>query len=99
MRREIRFVPRGVRPAVRSLQRNASGGRRRSSARIFYYAASLQHLSQTNVIGGVLPLRAASGQFDGVIALTLDVSWFDVLLHTRPIPEGAVIAVSTRPAR
>src|SRR5579871_6271855 len=50
-------------------------------------------VAQTDVLGGVLPLRTAAGQFDGVIALTLDVSWLDVLLHTRPIPAGAVVGV------
>ena len=50
-------------------------------------------VAQTDVLGGVLPLRTAAGQFDGVIALTLDISWLDVLLHTRPIPQGAVVGV------
>jgi len=38
-------------------------------------------------------LRKASAEFDGVMALALDVGWLDVLLHSRPIPEGAVVAV------
>jgi len=46
-----------------------------------------------NVLGGVLPLRTATGKFDGVMALALDISWLDVLLHTKPIPQGAVLAV------
>ena len=51
------------------------------------------NVSQRNVLAGVLPLRTMSGEFDGVIALTLDVSWLDILLHTRPIAPGAVVAV------
>ena len=51
------------------------------------------NISQRNVLGGVLPLRKQGGGFDGVLALTLDVSWLDVLLHTRPIPPGAVVGV------
>ncbi|HMI97875.1 MAG TPA: sensor histidine kinase [Micropepsaceae bacterium] len=50
-------------------------------------------VSHRNVLGGVLPLRNASGAFDGVMALALDVGWLDVLLHSRSIPAGAVIAV------
>jgi two-component sensor histidine kinase len=50
-------------------------------------------VSHRNVLGGVLPLRNASGAFDGVMALALDVGWLDVLLHSKSIPAGAVIAV------
>jgi two-component sensor histidine kinase len=51
------------------------------------------NVSQRNVLAGVLPLQKPGGGFDGVLALTLDVSWLDVLLHKRPIPQGAVVAV------
>ena len=50
-------------------------------------------VAKRNVLGGVLPLRSPSGQFDGVLALALDVSWLDVLLHTNPVPAGSVVAV------
>jgi two-component sensor histidine kinase len=50
-------------------------------------------VARTNVLGGVLPLRTAAGAFDGVLALTLDVAWLDVLLRSRPIEAGAVVAV------
>jgi two-component sensor histidine kinase len=46
-----------------------------------------------NVLGGVLPLKTADGKFDGVMALALDISWLDVLLHTKPIPRRAVLTV------
>jgi len=50
-------------------------------------------VSHRNVLGGVLPLRTATGAFDGAMALALDVAWLDVLLHTKSIPQGAVVAV------
>ncbi len=59
----------------------------------FITPLAYSNVSRTNVIGGVLPLQTATGQFDGVIALALDVSWLDVPLHTRRIPAGAVLAV------
>jgi two-component sensor histidine kinase len=51
------------------------------------------YASERNVLVGVLPLRKPNGEFDGVLGLTLDVSWLDVRLHTRPIAPGAVVAV------
>jgi len=51
------------------------------------------NVSQRNVLAGVLPLRTADASFDGVLALTLDISWLDILLHSRPIAQGAVVAV------
>jgi len=59
----------------------------------FITPQAYSNVARTDILGGVLPLRTAAGHFDGVIALTLDVSWLDFLLHTRPIPEGAVVAV------
>jgi two-component sensor histidine kinase len=50
-------------------------------------------VARGNVLGGVLPLRMQSGEFGGVIALTLDVAWLDVLLQSRPIEPGAVVAI------
>jgi two-component sensor histidine kinase len=50
-------------------------------------------VARRNVLGGVLPIRKSDGAFDGVLALTFDISWFDVLLHTKPIRPGAVVAV------
>lgn len=50
-------------------------------------------VAHRNVVGGILPLRTPRGEFDGVMALALDIGWFDVLLHTKPIPTGAVVAV------
>ena len=50
-------------------------------------------VAHRNVLGGILPLRKINGEFDGVMALAFDVSWLDVLLHTKPIQPGAVVAV------
>jgi two-component sensor histidine kinase len=50
-------------------------------------------VAHRNVLGGILPLRKTTGEFDGVMALALDVSWLDVLLHAKPIQAGAVVAV------
>jgi two-component sensor histidine kinase len=49
--------------------------------------------SHRDVLGGVLPLRTARGEFDGALAFALDVGWLDVLLHSRSLPAGAVVAV------
>jgi len=49
-----------------------------------------------NVLGGVLPLRTASGDFDGAMVIALDVLWLDVLLRTKPIQAGAVVAMFDR---
>ena len=48
------------------------------------------------IIGTMLGLRDADGRFDGTVALTLDVRWFDYLLQSRPVPAGAVVAVYDR---
>ena len=50
-------------------------------------------VAQRNVLGGVLPLKKVTGEFDGVMALAFDVSWLDVLLHTKPLQPGAVVGV------
>ena len=50
-------------------------------------------VAHRNVLGGVLPLRKLNGELDGVMALAFDVSWLDVLLHTKPIQTGAIVAV------
>ena len=48
------------------------------------------------IIGTMLGQRDADGRFDGTVALTLDVRWFDYLLQSRPVPAGAVVAVYDR---
>ena len=50
-------------------------------------------IARRNVLGGVLPLRRINGEFDGVMAFAFDVSWLDVLLHTKPIEAGSLVAV------
>ena len=46
-----------------------------------------------DVLRGVLPMHTANGAFDGAILLAFDVSWLDRLLHQRPLPPNAVLAV------
>src|SRR5205814_4021762 len=46
-----------------------------------------------DVLRGVLPIRTVDGAFDGAIVLAFDVSWLDRLLHQRPLPQNAVLAV------
>jgi len=50
-------------------------------------------VARRNVLGGVLPLKRSDGTFDGVMALAFDISWLDILLHTKPIRRGAVVGV------
>ncbi len=50
-------------------------------------------VAHRNVLGGILPLRKFNGELDGVMALAFYVSWLDVLLHTKPIQMGAIVAV------
>jgi hypothetical protein len=69
-----------------------------------WWASAMQHsgffitpqiysvVSHRNVLGGVLPLRTGV-EFDGAMALALDVAWLDILLHSRSLPAGAVVAV------
>jgi two-component sensor histidine kinase len=69
-----------------------------------WWAAAAQHsgffitpqiysvVSHRNILGGVLPLRTGV-EFDGAMAFALDVAWLDVLLHSRSLPAGAVVAV------
>jgi two-component sensor histidine kinase len=69
-----------------------------------WWAAAVQHsgffitpqiysvVSHRNILGGVLPLRTGV-EFDGAMAFALDVAWLDVLLHSRSLPAGAVVAV------
>ncbi len=48
------------------------------------------------VVGAQIALRNPDGQFDGSVAITLDVHWFDYLLHNHPIPKDAVEMVFDR---
>ena len=49
-----------------------------------------------DVIGSELALHKADGSFDGTVAITLDLHWFDYLLKQQSIPPGAVLAVFDR---
>ena len=48
------------------------------------------------MIGAQLPLHKPDGSFDGSVAITLDVHWFDYLLRAHPLPKGAVAVIYDR---
>jgi hypothetical protein len=48
------------------------------------------------VIGSQIALHKSDGSFDGTLAITLDLHWFDYLLRLHPVPAGAVISVFDR---
>ena len=45
------------------------------------------------VIGSQLALHKPDGSFDGTLAITLDLHWFDYLLRQHPAPAGVTVAV------
>jgi two-component sensor histidine kinase len=45
------------------------------------------------VIAGMLPLRDAKGRFDGVLAITLDIHWLDLLVQAQSPAHGAVVFI------
>jgi two-component sensor histidine kinase len=49
-----------------------------------------------SVVGSQLALRKSDGAYDGSVAITLDLHWFDYLMRRQPIPAGAVVAVFDR---
>ena len=54
---------------------------------------TISQASGRPVVGTQLPLLKPDGSFDGSLAITLDVQWFDYLLRAHPLPKGAVVAV------
>jgi two-component sensor histidine kinase len=48
------------------------------------------------VIGSQIALHKSDGSFDGTVAITLDLHWFDYLLRQHAVPTGAVISVFDR---
>jgi two-component sensor histidine kinase len=56
----------------------------------------LSRTTGLKVIGSQLALYKPGGGFDGTVGITLDLHWFDYLLHEHPAPAGAVIAVFDR---
>lgn len=49
-----------------------------------------------SVVGSQLALRKPDGAYDGSVAITLDLHWFEYLMRRQPIPAGAVVAVFDR---
>jgi two-component sensor histidine kinase len=48
------------------------------------------------VIGAMLPLRDAQGQFEGAVAVGVNSKWLNHILKSRDLPRGAVISVFDR---
>ncbi|HEY4275334.1 MAG TPA: sensor histidine kinase, partial [Rhizomicrobium sp.] len=57
---------------------------------------TISQASGRPVVGTQLPLLKADGSFDGSLAITLDVQWFDYLLRAHPLPKGAVAVIYDR---
>ncbi len=51
------------------------------------------NIAQRDVLAGVLPLQNSARKFDGVMVVTLDVRWLDMLLSSKPLSEGAVAGI------
>ena len=51
------------------------------------------NIAKRDVLAGVLPLQNSARKFDGVMVVTLDVTWLDTLLASDVQPEGAVAAI------
>jgi two-component sensor histidine kinase len=56
----------------------------------------LSRAQNTPVIGTMLALRDATGQFQGTVSLGVNIKWLDGLLRARNLPKGAVVAVFDR---
>jgi two-component sensor histidine kinase len=59
----------------------------------FLTPQTYSNIAKRNVLVGVLPLQNSARKFDGVMVVTLDVQWLDLLLHHKPLMPGAVAAV------
>jgi two-component sensor histidine kinase len=68
---------------------------KRSSA-MLVSAQTISRATGQPVIAAQVALRKADGTFDGAVAISLDVRWFDYLLHNHPLPPGAVVSVFDR---
>jgi two-component sensor histidine kinase len=56
----------------------------------------LSRATGMKVVGSQVALKKGDGGFDGTLAVTLDLHWFDYLLRQQPIPAGVVMAVFDR---
>ena len=45
------------------------------------------------IIVSMLPLFDGRGRFQGTLAIALDIRWLEYVVHSRELPEGAVVAV------
>jgi two-component sensor histidine kinase len=71
--------------------------RRARTAKEFVVSEQIQSIVLGRpVITGMLPLKDAHGQFDGVVSVALEIHWLDFLLKAKGLPPGAVVFVYDR---
>ena len=59
----------------------------------FVTPQTFSNIAKRNVLVGVLPLQNSARKFDGVMVVTLDVQWLDLMLRRKQLMPGAVAAV------
>ena len=64
------------------------------TAKRFFVSGQLQSvILHRPVIVGMLPLRDAKGQFDGVVSIALELRWLGLMVRAQDLPKGAVVFV------
>jgi len=59
----------------------------------FVTPQTYSNIAKRNVLVGVLPLQNSARKFDGVMVVTLDVQWLDLMLRGKQLMPGAIAAV------
>jgi hypothetical protein len=71
-------------------------GRARQSAGFVVSGEIASAVLQRPVVAGMLPLRDAQGNFQGVLSIELDTAWLDSLMRTHTRAPGAVVFIADR---
>jgi len=58
---------------------------RRSRMGFFVTPQTYSNIAKRNVLVGVLPLQNSARKFDGVMVVTLDVQWLDLMLRGKQL--------------
>jgi two-component sensor histidine kinase len=69
-------------------------GRARQSAGFVVSGEIQSAVLQRPVVTGMLPLRNASGAFEGALSIELDTGWLDSLMRTHALAPGAVVFIA-----
>ncbi|MBL7098237.1 MAG: sensor histidine kinase [Alphaproteobacteria bacterium] len=81
-------------PSARGLKGDAKLLPMARSARRFFVSGQIASpLLRRPIIAGMLPVRDARGAFDGVISITLELRWLDLMVRAQDLPKGAVVFV------